>query len=83
MHDPIKAQTANVNTIRCRDCLYRDRTTITVDGEVMPVGITRGTCLVFDGIRGNLKPHDVYYNNALCPMYEQDETAERFWEDAE
>ena len=80
MHDPLKAQTANVNTIPCRDCIYRDKTSITIDGEKLRTGITRDTCMIFDGKRGNWKPNNVYFMNESCQMYEQDETAERFWE---
>ena len=77
---PMKLQTADPAKISCRDCLYRDKTVVKVDGETLRVGITRDTCLVFDGKRGNWKPSDVYFQNADCMFYEKDENAERFWE---
>ena len=76
----MKMQTANVNTIPCRDCLYRDKTTIKVDGEIIRVGITRDTCMIFDGKNGNWKPSNVYFQSKRCPLYEWDETAEKYLE---
>ena len=80
---PMRWQNADPNKMPCRDCIYRDQTTVTIDGEKIRSGITRDTCLIFDGKRGNWKPSNVYFMNEICPMYEQDETAERFWEGKE
>ena len=80
---PMRWQNADPNKMPCRDCIYRDQTTVTIDGEKIRSGITRDTCLIYDGKRGNWKPSNVYFMNESCPMYEQDETAERFWEGKE
>lgn len=80
---PMRWQNADPKKMACRDCIYRDQTTVTIDGKKIRSGITRDTCLIFDGKRGKWKPQNVYFMNEGCPMYERDETAERFWEDAE
>ena len=57
--DPMKMQTANVNTIPCRDCIYRDKAFVTVDGERLNTGVTKDTCMIFDGRNGRWKPNSV------------------------
>lgn len=79
-NDTMRTQTADPNKIHCRDCLYREKDTMKIDGEVVQTGIMRGTCLVFDGKRGNWKPTSVTLDGERCPLYEWDETADRFWE---
>lgn len=73
--DPMKMQTANKDMmIPCRSCIYRDRASVTIDGKKMETGITKDTCLIFDGKKGNWKPKNVYYNSEMCLLYERDET---------
>ena len=74
-HDPMKMQTANVNTIPCRTCLYRDKAFVTVDGERLNTGVTKDTCMIFDGKNGGYKPNDVYFHSKDCVFYERDDTA--------
>jgi len=78
--DEIRAQNADPNKMVCRDCIYRERDTMKIEGKLIQTGIMRGTCLIFDGKNGNLKPNNVYFRNEHCPFYEKDETAPRFWE---
>lgn len=74
LNDPIRMQTADPNKIRCRDCIFRDKTQVTIGGETARVGITRDTCVIFDGKRGNWKPTEILLDGANCLMYERDET---------
>ena len=76
----IHAQNADPNKMACRDCIYRDRDTMQIDGNTVQTGVMRGTCLIFDGKRGRWKPNNVYFMNEKCPMYVLDETEERFWD---
>lgn len=76
----VRAQAADPNRIRCRDCIYRDRDTMVIDGETIQTGVMRGRCLMFDGKSGNWKPIHVTMYNENCMFYEQDETADRYWE---
>ena len=80
-NDTMRMQNADPNKMPCRDCIYRDRDTMVIDGDVVQTGIMRGTCVFFDGKRGNWKPNAVYFQNEPCLIYEWDETAERFWEE--
>ena len=80
INDQVSMQTADPYKIRCRDCIYRDRDTMMINGKKIQTGIMRGTCLIFDGKKGRWKPMDVTMYNENCAFYEQDETAERFWE---
>lgn len=77
---PVRLQKADPNKIKCRDCIYRDTTEVVLSGEKVRVGLTRDTCLIYDGKKGNWKPSGVYYMNENCPFYEVDETAPHFWE---
>ena len=61
------------NEIHCKDCIYRDKELFELDGEVIPTGITRGTCLIFDGGRTGYKSHDVLFGLKDCDFYEKDE----------
>lgn len=70
----IHMQTADPKKMRCRDCIYRDRDTMTLEGEKVLVGVMRDTCLIFDGKRGNWKPTAVMLDGADCLFYERDDT---------
>lgn len=81
-NDTAKMQTADPARMKCRDCIYRDQDTMTVDGKTIQVGIMRASCLIYDGKKGNWKPTGVYFQNEGCLFYERDESAEHFWEEA-
>lgn len=69
---PMKAMFPNPNTIRCRDCVNRDRTVVTLpNNKVIPSGITKDFCEAY-GMDQNGKPYDVLFLNAECPMYIKD-----------
>ena len=72
-NDPMKLQTADIRKVKCRDCIYRDRAVMTIDGEKVFVGVTRDTCLIFDGKKGNWKPTDVIIRNQNCDFYEKED----------
>ena len=73
--DPMKMQTANKDTIPCRNCIYRDKAFVIIDGEKLETGITKDTCLIFDGKKGNWKPNNVYFHSEMCVFYERDDQA--------
>jgi len=74
-HDPMVMQTANAKTIPCRNCIYRDRAYVEIGGERMDTGITKDTCMIFDGKGGRWKPNDVYFHSEACVFYEKDDEA--------
>ena len=67
MKNEISFQTANIKEIVCKDCVYRDRTTITLGGKVKPVGVTKCVCEQY-----TLKPSEVLYMGLDCERYEKE-----------
>ena len=79
-NDTARMQTADPARMACKDCIYREKDTVEIEGDVIQAGVMRGSCLIFDGKKGRWKPNNVYFLNEPCPFYEFDETAPRFWE---
>lgn len=75
MDDPMKMQTADAGKVRCRDCIYRDRETMKIGDKRILIGVTRDTCMIYDGQKGNWKPTSVILRNRNCEFYEKDEEA--------
>lgn len=67
MNNEIRWQTANAKTIKCKDCKFRDRTSVIINGEPRYVGITKAFCDKYP----KLKPSEVMYQNADCVYYEK------------
>lgn len=61
----MKVSYPNPKTIDCRNCIYRDRTTVKIGDKEKAVGLTKGFCYKFQDGAG--KPHDVLFENAECP----------------
>lgn len=61
---PMKVQFPNPKTIACKDCIFRDKASIEVDGETIFVGVTRDKCGKYNG-----KPHEVMFLDKPCPKY--------------
>lgn len=78
-----RMQNADPERMQCRDCIYRDKDTMQIEGKTVQTGIARATCLIFDGKKNRWKPNNVYFNGEPCMFYEQDETAPKFWEGKE
>lgn len=71
-YSPMRMQWPDTKKIPCRDCVYRDRTTVTIDGTLYKPGITRDTCGKYDGIRGNWKPSGLLFHNEPCKYYRKE-----------
>lgn len=67
---PMKGQMADPNQIFCRDCAFRDKTTIAIGKDIIPVGVTKDTCDVF--IYPNTKPHEILFDEAPCNYWSKD-----------
>ena len=74
-YSPMRMQWPNPKTIPCKDCVFRDRTSIEIDGQMFFPGITRDTCGKYDGIRGNWKPSKLLFLNEPCKYYKKDVNA--------
>ena len=71
-NDEMHMQTADPRKMICRDCIYRDRETMTREGKKVLVGVMRDTCLIFNGA-GNWKPVGIVLDGARCPFYEKED----------
>ena len=71
----IRMQTADPKKMRCRDCIYRDRSVTVLDGKTVLTGVMKATCLIYDGKSGRWKPDFVVFENKNCMFYERDDTA--------
>lgn len=68
---PITGTFPDSKKIMCKDCLYRDRDSITIGDETIECGISKAYCDIFpEG--GDGKPLDVLFQNAICPEYVKD-----------
>lgn len=57
--------------IKCKDCKYRDKTVVVIEGKAHYCGVTRGECEKYKWGETMGKPHDVLFQNADCEFYEQ------------
>ena len=64
---PIKGTFPNPRTIACKDCMFRDRARVVLDGDVIYVGITRDECGIYSH-----KPPAVLFRNEPCPDYQRE-----------
>ena len=70
--DPMRG-TFPEQDIPCKDCVFRDKTTIELDGKTISVGITRSFCEVFEEPpKTNGKPIDVLFHGAKCEYYNKE-----------
>jgi hypothetical protein len=68
---PMKGEMPNPNEIFCRDCTFRDKTTIDLGSGEIPVGVTKAYCDIF--VLPNCKPNDILFQQAPCDYWVKDE----------
>lgn len=68
--DPIKPQVPDAKKILCMDCEHRDKTVLSINGKVLPVGATKMYCAQYRS--GTGKPYDVLFKNAECERYKKE-----------
>jgi len=68
---PMHCESPNVNEIFCRDCSFRDKTTIDLDGKEILVGVTKAYCDIY--VKPNSKPTEILFQQAPCDFYVKDE----------
>lgn len=72
--DPIRPQTPSINKIQCATCVYRDKTTLVINGTLREVGVIRNNCKMYsNNIYPYGKPRNILFNNAKCEYYVKDE----------
>lgn len=71
---PIKGQFPKKDEIICKDCKFRDHTTITIGSKEIPVGVTKAFCEKYESPpKSNGKPHEILFENGICEHYEKEE----------
>ena len=68
---PMHCESPDGNEIFCRDCAFRDKTTIEWDGKNISVGVTKAYCDIF--VEPNSKPNEILFQQAPCDFYVKDE----------
>ena len=69
--DPIKGMFPNAKEIPCKDCFFRDRTVVIIDGKEKSVGITKAFCSKYP-LEVNGKPLGILFNGEKCEEYMKD-----------
>lgn len=72
--DPIYPSSPNPNTIKCKDCVFRDRAFIKIGEKTIHCGVTRIECDIYTN--PDWKPHKVLYGDSDCDYYVKDEEYE-------
>lgn len=71
--DPIRGAFPKAKEIQCRDCFFRDRTVVELDGKKIEAGITKAFCAQFPAPPdSNGKPLGVLFRGEKCPVYQED-----------
>lgn len=71
---PLKGQFPNRKEIVCKDCTFRDKTTVTIGNKEIPVGVTKSFCGKYESPpKSNGKPHEVLFENGSCEHYQREE----------
>lgn len=71
---PMMMQSPDANKIACKDCAFRDKTILEYNGKIIPVGITKSFCKIYEPPpKTNGKPSDVMFINAKCKYYHKEE----------
>lgn len=65
-YEPIKGQWPNPDTVKCKDCIYRDKTVLDLGDKVILTGVTKDFCEIY--VKG--KPREILFQNAECPHFE-------------
>ena len=72
--DPVVGSFPDKDGISCKDCKFRDKEVLELGSRIIPVGVARDTCSVFDGDKVGYKPHDILFGLEDCEFYEEDES---------
>ncbi len=67
---PLVGQFPDRDKIICKDCIFRDKTIVTINEKEIAVGVTKAFCQMFkEPPKSNGKPHEVLFNNEECELY--------------
>lgn len=68
---PMKGQWPDPKKVRCKDCVFRDKTVLHLGDKVIPTGVVDCYCKQFPKDT-NGKPLEILFRNADCPFYKSD-----------
>ena len=66
---PLKVQGAHPESIQCKDCVFRDKTTFEHKGKIIPIGVIKSYCDVYTKGISNGKPSGVLFETEKCKYY--------------
>lgn len=70
----IKGQFPKMDEIICKDCAFRDKTTLELGKKKIPVGVTKAFCEKYEGPpKDNGKPHNILFGIEICEHYQKEE----------
>ena len=55
---------------QCKNCIFRDKTSVKLDGEVKHVGAMKSVCDIFE--YPEMKPMGVMNNTETCKFYDSE-----------
>lgn len=68
-HEPI-CGAEMLHPEQCKTCIFRDKTTVKLDGVTIQVGATKSVCAIFE--YPDKKPMGVMKNTDECDFYEKE-----------
>lgn len=72
--EQVKVQFPDSTRIKCKDCVFRDKTEIELNGKTFKVGVTKDFCDIYQKPpKSNGKPIEVLFNNEDCEFYVKEE----------
>lgn len=73
--DEMHCQAPDPETIQCKDCMYRDKSTMKLGLNVIPVGCIKSFCEKYEKPpKSNGKPDGVLFGTLDCQFYRMEES---------
>lgn len=63
----------DLNKISCKDCEYRNKTIVEINGKNIPFGTIKTTCDMYPGYPYDEKPSKILFQNEPCELYEKED----------
>lgn len=66
----VKGEFPDGEKIKCKDCVFRDKTEVKVNGKLLNPGVTKAYCEMYQGPpKDNGKPNNILFDNEDCDFY--------------
>lgn len=71
---PIRGSWPDPNKVICKDCAFRDKTSVMLNDKTLYVGVTKSFCKIYEKPpKTNGKPNEILFKNADCKYYMKDD----------